>query len=280
MPRWDAFLRRSLEFAAVVVEIPLFWVPDLKTVPWLPHSDDASGRGVDPDVVGSLDPVVDFHSLLDELDEQVLSSDEADVSAVWVHEVVVERVDVDAESFSWGSADALVDAESEIVDDPHVSLDVGDGGCSVGWESLNVQMHLESVVRPVVDEGSLLSLVAVILGGVGSREAALAECVRFVRDHDLVVSVLGEQLFKLRVIGLDFGGKVCGEGDWLASSDFDVFVLVTPDITSDSLAESTRWVVVDVVTSSLSVPAMWVSICLSRSESCGRKNSDEFTKHS
>ena len=115
-----------LELGAVIVEVPCFWIPDFKTVPWLPHSDDLSSSGVDPDVVRSLRPVVNFHSFLEELDEKVLSSDEANVGTVWVHEVVVEWVDVETKAFTRLGADALVDAETEIIYDPHLSLDVGD----------------------------------------------------------------------------------------------------------------------------------------------------------
>jgi len=80
---WD------LEFSAVVLaNAPCCWVPDFKTVPWLPHSNDLSSSCVDPEVVRSLGPVVNFHSSLEELDEKILSSDEANVGTGGVHEVV------------------------------------------------------------------------------------------------------------------------------------------------------------------------------------------------
>lgn len=82
--------------------------------------------------MGSLGPVVNFHSSLEELNEKVLSSDEANVSTGGVHEVVVQWVDVEAETFTWLGADALVDAEAKVVDDPHLSLNVSDVRGSVG----------------------------------------------------------------------------------------------------------------------------------------------------
>jgi len=231
--------------------------------------------------MGSLGPVINFHSSLEELNEKVLSSDEANVSTGGVHEVVVEWVDVEAEAFTWLGADALVDAEAKIVDDPHLSLDVSDVRGSVGQTS-DVQMHLESVVVPVINEGTFLSLIAVILGGVRSGEATLAEGVGLVRDEDFVMSTLSKQLGKFRVVGLHIGRKISSGSNWLASGNLDVFVLVTPNITSDSFAESTGWIVVDIVTSSLPVPVVGVAIGLGRGQqraACKCKNSSELGKH-
>lgn len=231
--------------------------------------------------MGSLGPVVNFHSSLEELNEKVLSSDEANVSTGGVHEVVVQWVDVEAETFTWLGADALVDAEAKVVDDPHLSLNVSDVRGSVGHTTY-VQMHLESVVVPVIDEGTLLSLIAVILGGVGSGETTLAEGVGLVCDKDFVMSTLSKQLGKFRVVGLHIGRKISSLGNWLAGGNLNVLILVTPDITSDSFAESTGWIVVDVVTSSLSVPVVGVAIGLGRGQqraACKCKNSSELGKH-
>ena len=143
-------------------------------------------------------------------------------------------------------------------------------------------MHLESVVVPVIDERSLLSLIAVILGGVGSGEATLAEWVGLVRDEDFVMSTLSKQFGKLWVVGLHICRKISCGGNWLASGNLDVFVLVTPDITSNSFTESTGWIVVDVVTSSLSVPVVRIAVSLGRGQhraACECKNSSDLGKH-
>ena len=229
--------------------------------------------------MGSLGPVINFHSSLEELNEKVLSSDEANVSTSGVHEVVVEWVDVEAEAFAWLGADALVHAETEVVHDPHLSLLVGDVRGSVGQTS-DVQVHLESVVVPVIDEGTLLSLVAVILGGVGSGETALAEGVGLVRDEDFVMSTLSKLLWKLWVVGLHIGRKISSGCNWLARSNLDVLVLVTPDITTDSFTESAGWIVVDIVASSVSVPVVGVTIGLGQHGAAYKcKNSSELGKH-
>lgn len=232
-------------------------------------------------MVRSLGPVVNFHSFLEELDEKVLSSDEANVGTVGVHEVVVEWVDVETEAFAWLGANALVHAETEVVDDPHLSHDVGNVRGSVG-QTANIQMHLESVVVPVIDEGTFLSLVAVVLRGVWPGEATLAEGVGLVGDEDFVVSVLSEPLGEFRVVGLHIGRKISSDGNWLARGNLDILVFVTPDISSDSFTESTGWIVVDVVTSSLSVPVVGVAVGLGRGQhraACKCKNSSDLGKH-
>ena len=207
---WDAPGGRSLELVGVVREVPLLGVPDLEAVPWLPHSHDASGGSVHPDVVRSLGPVIDLHGLFDVLDEKILSAHEFDweASCFGIHEVVFDGVDVNSEGLAWGSADALVHAKPEVIHNPHVPFDVGNVGGDVGWELLDVKVHLETVRVPVVDERSVLFLVAVVLGGVWSWEAALAESVGLVRDHDLVVTFLGEHLLEFWVVLLDVLGKV------------------------------------------------------------------------
>ena len=102
-----------------------------------------------------------------------------------------------------------------------------------------------------------------VLGGVWTWEAALAEGVSLVSDEDFVVSLLSEFLWELGVISLNVGVKFSSNSDGLASGDRDVSVLVSPGNTANSFAEPTGWVVVDVVTSSVSIPAMWVAITLS-----------------
>ena len=106
-------------------------------------------------------------------------------------------------------------------------------------------------------------LVAMVLGGVGTWEATLAEGVSFVCDKDFVVSLLSELLGKLGVISLDVGVKVSSNSDGLASGDRDVSVLVTPGNAANSFAEPAGWVVIFVVASSVSIPAMWVAVTLS-----------------
>lgn len=125
-------------------------------------------------------------------------------------------------------------------------------------------MHLESVVFPVIDEGTFLSLIAVILGRVRPREATLAEGVGLIGDEDLVMSALSKQFGKFRVVGLNIGRKIGSERNWFAGGNLDVLIFVTPDISSDSFTESAGWIVIDVVTSSLSVPVVGVAIGLCR----------------
>ena len=71
---WDASFRWRNELVAVVIEAPGIWVPNFETVPWLPHSDDLSSCSVNPDVMGSLRPVIDFHRFINEFDAKFLSS--------------------------------------------------------------------------------------------------------------------------------------------------------------------------------------------------------------
>ena len=143
-------------------------------------------------------------------------------------------------------------------------------------------MHLESVVVPVIDEGAFLSLVAVVFRGVWSGEATLAEGVGLVGDEDFVMSALSEPLGKFWVVGLHIGRKISSGGNWLARGNLDVLVFITPDISSDSFAESTGWIVVDVVTSSLSVPVVRIAVSLGRGQhraACECKNSSDLGKH-
>ena len=97
VPRCSAMGWRSHKHALVNRHLPLFWVPDFKSIPWLPHPDDLSGRRVNPDVVRSLRPVVYLHRFLDEFDEKVLPAYEAHIhtSSRWVHEVVSDWIDLD-----------------------------------------------------------------------------------------------------------------------------------------------------------------------------------------
>ena len=259
---WDASAGRSLELVAVVGEVPLFWVPDLQAVPWLPHPHNASSGSVHPDVVRSLGPVIDLHCLLDILNKKILSAHEfyCKASLVRVHKVILDGVDVDAELLAWCSADALMDAETEVIHNPHVALDVGNVGCDVGWELLDVKIHLETVSVPVVDERSVLLLVAVVLGRVWAWEASLAEYICLVRDHDLVVAFLGEHLLEFRPVILDVLGKVGRQSDWLTGSEGDLIILVTGRYSTDSFTNTTGRVVVNIVTAALSVPAMWVAV--------------------
>jgi len=143
---------RNHKFFAVIIEVPRFRVPDFKTIPWLPHPDNTSGSSVNPDMVRSLGPVVNFHLLLNVLNEQVLSSNKAAVSSFWVHEVIVERVNIDTERLTRVGADALLDIKSKVVNNPHVSFNMSNLGGDVSWERLNIQRHLKSIVSPVVDE--------------------------------------------------------------------------------------------------------------------------------
>lgn len=140
---WNATFRWANELRAVVFEVPLFWVPDLKAVPWLPHADDASRVDVNPDVMGSLGPVVDNHSFPDVLDAKFLASEEFDgePGGCWVHEIVVYWVDLRTDVSAWISADALMDIQAKIVNDPHIRFDVGDIRGDVSWERFNVKIH-------------------------------------------------------------------------------------------------------------------------------------------
>ena len=71
---WDASFWWRNELVTVVIEAPGIWVPNFKTIPWLPHSDDLSSGSVDPDVMGSLRPVIDFHRFINKFDAKFLSS--------------------------------------------------------------------------------------------------------------------------------------------------------------------------------------------------------------
>jgi len=136
--------------------------------------------------------VIDNHHFLDIFNIEVLSSNKSAVVSLGVHEIVVEGEDFDAESFSGVGADALL-GDSEVVDNPHVLLDVSDvrSLVEVGGH-MNIQVHLESVLFPVVNELAFLPLVAMLFSRIGSREATNAGRVSLVSDHDFRVFVLGE----------------------------------------------------------------------------------------
>lgn len=197
-------------------------MPDLQTVPRLPHPDNLVGSDIFPNVVRSLCPMVHQHFLLYELHIKFLSSDE---STVILHEIVLERVDFVAETLSWVSANALL-GDSEIIGNPHILFDVSDGGSLVVDPAIDIEDHLQPVVVPVIDEGACLSLVTMFLSGVRSREPSDASNVGLVSDHDFIMSLLSEHFVQQRVVLLHFHWQGTGHCHWSALGDLDVFFLI------------------------------------------------------
>ena len=81
-------------------------------------------------MVRSLSPVVDNHLLLNVFDEHLLSADKSYSVSGGVHEVEVQGEDFDTELRSGVGANALLGG-LEIVNDPHVLLNVSDVGSLV-----------------------------------------------------------------------------------------------------------------------------------------------------
>lgn len=246
----------------VVGKVPAIWVPDFETVPGLPHSNNLVRFDVLPDVVRALSPVIDKHGLFNILDIQVFSTDESGISGV--HEIGVERIDFDSEGFAWFCANALIDNMDEFVDNPHVLFDVGDIGSLVRDSASDVEGHLQSIIVPIINEVTFLTLVAVVFGGVWSWETSNASDVGLVSDHNLIMTVLGELVRQLWIVFLNIKRKILSLGNWLTSSDLDVIFFVAPNATTNTFTEATLWRIISVVTSSLSVPSMGISVGLGR----------------
>lgn len=132
---------------------------------------------------------------------------------------------------------------------------------------MDVQVHFESIILPVVNEVTFLTLVAMLFGGVRSRKATDAGGVSFISDHYLRVPVLSEFKRQLGIVVLDTFRKLGGGLDGDALGDVDVRVFVTPDSSTDSFAETTWRVISFVIASALPVPAPRVTISLGADES-------------
>jgi len=252
----------NVEVSAIIREIPVVRVPNLKPIPWLPHSHDLASRNIFPNVMRSLSPVIDNHHCLYILDVQVLSANESHVSSLRVHEVIVQGVDVYSEGATRVGADALLGG-LKIIDNPHVFLDVGDVRCLIKDRcGLDVEGHLQAVVLPIIDERTFLLLIAMVLGRIGSGEASNTGRAGFVSYHNFVMPVLTEFERQLGVSFLDFFWKLLWSLERLALSDADVAVLVTPGLSADTFALTTRWIISFVVTSAESIPTPRVAVGL------------------
>jgi hypothetical protein len=118
-------MRRGFKLSRVVREVPTVRVPDLQSVPGLPHAENPSGVDIDPNMVRSLSPVINNHFLLNVLDKHLFPSNEPNWVSGRVHEVEVQWEDFDTESSSRICANALL-GNSKVVHDPHVLFHVGD----------------------------------------------------------------------------------------------------------------------------------------------------------
>jgi len=137
----------------------------------------------------SLSPMINQHDFFDKLDVKIFSTNES--TGVSIHEIVVQWINIDTKCLSWVSADALIN-NTEVVDDPHVLFDMSDVCSLVFQRHFNVKDHLESVVVPIVDKVTSLSLVAVIFGGVWPWESTDTSWVCLVSDHYFKMTMLSE----------------------------------------------------------------------------------------